>query len=212
MFKKFLDRRKRATEFEAKRRRLPKAGRRFVFSIKVKPLFSLSLSLSSAKRMKTGRKATRGNRTREGVLGLTFLCVCVCSRTAFFSRSACDVFCITDVEESARVCKNYEERSASFSTKKNEKRQKSTRWENEETRARARRKKNKALFSLPFKMLSVRFTKSGSFITLVVEKTYTHKRDGERENDPMWEKKDDTLKYSTGLRVHFIYTRGPSST
>ena len=81
-------------------------------------LSSLSLSLSSAKRMKTGRKATRGNRTREGVLGLTFLCVCVCSRTAFFSRSACDVFCITDVEESARVCKNYEERSASFSTKK----------------------------------------------------------------------------------------------
>lgn len=80
-------------------------------------------------------------------------------------------------------------------------------------RARAReQKKNKALFSLPFKMLSVRFTKSGSFITLVVEKTYTHKRDGERENDPMWEKKDDTLKYSTGLRVHFIYARGPSST
>ena len=112
-------------------------------------LSSLSLSLSSAKRMKTGRKATRGNRTREGVLGLTFLCVCVCSRTAFFSRSACDVFCITDVEESARVCKNYEERSASFSTKKkNEKRQKSTRWENEETRARARRKKKQSsLFS-----------------------------------------------------------------
>jgi len=62
-------------------------------------LSSLSLSLSSGKRMKTGRKAAR-NRTREGVLGLTFLCVCVCSRAAFFSR---DVFCITDVEESARV-------------------------------------------------------------------------------------------------------------
>lgn len=90
----FSDRRKRATEFEAKRRRPPK-------TIKVKPLFSLSLS--SGKRMKTGRKATR-NRTREGVLGLTFLCVCVCSRAAFFSsRSACDV-CSVSRKTSKKVC------------------------------------------------------------------------------------------------------------
>ena len=63
--------------------------------------------------MKTGRKATR-NRTREGVLGLTFLCVCVCSRAAFFSsRSACDV-CSVSRKTSKKVrvmCKNYEEGS-----------------------------------------------------------------------------------------------------
>ena len=123
----FSDRRKRATEFEATRRRPPK-------TIKVKPLFSLSLSLSSGKRMKTGRKATR-NRTREGVLGLTFLCVCVCSRAAFFSsRSACDV-CSVSRKTSKKVrvmCKNYEEGS----TKKLKKGKKSGK-----TKRRAKKKK-----------------------------------------------------------------------
>jgi len=154
--------------------------------------------------MKTGRKATR-NRTREGVLGLTFLCVCVCSRAAFFSsRSACDVCSVSrKTSKKVRVCKNYEEISTKKFVKKGKKAGK--------RRDARRRKKHKALFSLiPFCALRSLYYAS-SFI-LVVEKSYTHKRDGERENDAMWEKEDDTLNDSIVLRVLFIYARGPSST
>jgi hypothetical protein len=87
MFKKFLDRRKRATEFEAKRRRLPKAGRRFVFSIKVKPLFSLSLSLFCKEN--ENRKKSYAGKPNARRSSRSYLSVCVCVFAYCFILSLC---------------------------------------------------------------------------------------------------------------------------
>jgi hypothetical protein len=114
MFKKFLGSKKESHRIRSEEKAAAK-GYQSQTSL-------LSLSLSSGKRMKTGRKATR-NRTREGVLGLTFLCVCVCSRAAFFSsRSACDVCSVSrETSKKVRVCKNYEEISTKKIVKKGKK-------------------------------------------------------------------------------------------
>ena len=111
---------------------------------------------------------------------------------------------VSQTSKKVRVCKNYEERSASTHKKMKKGKKRRDAHSDEE-------KKNKALFSLPlcsrFALASLYYA---SFI-LVVEKIYTHKSDGERENDAMWEKKDDTLNDSIVLRVLFVYARGPSS-
>jgi hypothetical protein len=83
--RKFLDRRKRATEFEAKRRRLPKAGRRFVFSLKVKPLSSLSLFRKENENRK--KSYTKPNSEKE--FSVLPFCVCVCVFACCFLLSLC---------------------------------------------------------------------------------------------------------------------------
>ena len=177
MCKKFLDRRKRATEFEAKRRRLPKAGRRFVFSIKVKPLSSL-FSLSSGKRMKTGRKAIHETeRARRS--SWSYLSVCVCVRVLLSSLVMCSV---SQTSKKVRVCKNYEDKrkKAPRQKKEIEKRQKSGKTKRR-SHSLTKKKKQKVSF------LFLSFTLSRFALLCVIYNTrsrkyiYTQKRWSTRE-------------------------------
>jgi len=167
-------------------------------------LLSLSLSLLE-REWKQEEKLRETEREKEFSVLPFFVCVCV--RVLLSSLLALRAMCVLYHVRRRRKCAW----CVKIMKKVRQKNWKKAKKAGKRRDARRRKKHNKALFSLiPFCALRSLYYAS-SFI-LVVEKSYTHKRDGERENDAMWEKKDDTLNDSIVLRVLFIYARGPSST